>query len=332
MKLLFNNFDNHLKLYKPLLISKSMVRWPWKKEKKEEKKEEKIEQEVQEEGMEQQVEEFQQPQETQQVPQITEKRETIEEMTRNVYSSVLEIHREIDNVKKYIDNIGSKINGFDMVCQEIAKKIENYKKDVEELEKSLFPKIQSEIDTCRQRIEELEKNFKKQVENYESQLASIGEIVSRYKEISNKKGEYIKQITELKERLEKMEKEINRYEEIRKALERKGDKIVGIIGKYLKTSDNYDENAQKMIEALVYDEEDLIAAYKLGRELGYSREQLKNIAAAIALKNYRAWKLTNESKLINIGEDPERITRYIAEIALKASEDKRERIEKEIFK
>jgi hypothetical protein len=53
----------------------------------------------------------------------------------------------------------------------------------------------------------------------------------------------------------------------------------------LKTSNNYDENAQKIIEALDYDEEDLIDAYKLGRELGYSREQLKNIVAAIALKN-----------------------------------------------
>jgi hypothetical protein len=53
----------------------------------------------------------------------------------------------------------------------------------------------------------------------------------------------------------------------------------------LKTSSDYDENAQKIIEALDYDEEDLIVAYKLARELGYSREQLKNIAAAIALKN-----------------------------------------------
>jgi len=85
----------------------------------------------------------------------------------------------------------------------------------------------------------------------------------------------------------------------------------------LKTSSDYDENAQKMIEALDYDEEDLIDAYKLGRELGYSREQLKNIAAAIALKNYRAWELTNKYKLTNIGEDPEGIKMYIAETAVK---------------
>jgi serine/threonine protein kinase len=145
---------------------------------------------------------------------------------------------------------------------------------------------------------------------------------------------YTKTTKELKEELGNSEREINRYERIGKILlEEKGDKILGIIGKYLKTSSDYDENAQKIIEALDYDEEDLIAAYKLGRELGYSREQLKNIAAAIALKNYRAWELTNEDKLINIGEDPKGIKMYIAETAAKTSrKDLKERIIKEIFK
>jgi len=170
----------------------------------------------------------------------------------------------------------------------------------------------------------------KELKNCESQLASIGEIISKYKEIGNRKGEYIKQITELKERLGNLEREINRYERIGKILlEEKGDKIVGIIGKYLKTSSDYDENAQKMIEALDYDKEDLIDAYKLGRELGYSREQLKNIAAAIALKE----SMKQRDKVIkSIGEDPKEIRMYIAETAVKARKELKERLYEEIYK
>ena len=217
--------------------------------------------------------------------------------------------------------------------QKVAGKIESYKEDIKKLEESLFPSIQNEIDANRERIKGLEENFRNLVENYESQLASIEEVISKYKEMNNRKGEYIKQITELKERWGNLEREINRYERTGKILEEKGDKIVEIIGKYLKTSSDYDENAQKMIEALDYDEEDLISTYKLARELGYSREQLKNIAAAIGLKNYRAWELTNKYKLTNIGEDPEGIKMYIAETAAKTSrKDLRERIIKEIFK
>jgi len=267
-------------------------------------------------------------------PETVEKRETIEDMKKKVYIDVLEkIGTEIYDVKRRIDGIERKINEVNSVYQEVAKKIESYKKDIKQLEESLFPSIQKEIDAYRERIKGLEENFRKQVENYESQFASIGEVISKYKEMGNRKGEYIKQITELKERLGNLEREINRYEKIGKILEEKGDKIVGIIGKYLKTSSDYDENAQKMIEALDYDEEDLISTYKLARELGYSREQLKNIAAAIGLKNYRAWELTNKYKLTNIGEDPEGIKMYIAETAAKTSrKDLRERIIKEIFK
>jgi len=294
------------------------------KEKREEGKKEEIETQVQE---------IQQAQEVKEAPETVEKRETIEEMKKRVYSDVLKIKREIYDVKMSIDGKERKMNEVNSVYQEVAKKIESYKKDIKELEESLFPSIQKEIDDNRERIKGLEENFRKQVENYKSLLASIEEVISKYKEMDNRKGDYIKQITELKERLGNLEREINRYERIGKILEEKGDKIVGIIGKYLKTSSDYDENAQKMIEALDYDEEDLISAYKLARELGYSREQLKNIAAAIGLKNYRAWELTNKHKLTNIGEDPEGIKMYIAETAIKTSrKNLRERIIREIFK
>jgi hypothetical protein len=274
-----------------------------------------------------QVQEIQQAQEVKQAPETVEKRETIEDMKEKVCSD------DLCDVERRIDGIEKKINEINSENQEIAKKIESCKKDIKELEESIFPNIQKEIDTYRERIKRLEENLRKQEENYKSQLASIGEVISKYAEISNKKIEYIKQITELKEMLGNLEREINRYERIGKIPEEKVDKIAGIIGKYLKTSRDYDENAQKIIEALDYDEEDLIAAYKLGRELGYSREQLKNIAAAIGLKNYRAWELTNKYKLTNIGEDPEGIKMYIAETAAKTSrKDLRERIIEEIFK
>jgi len=202
--------------------------------------------------------------------------------------------------------------------QKVAGKIESYKEDIKKLEESLFPSIQNEIDANRERIKGLEENFRNLVENYESQLASIEEVISKYKEMNNRKGEYIKQITELKERWGNLEREINRYERTGKILEEKGDKIVEIIGKYLKTSSDYDENAQKMIEALDHDEEDLISAYKLARELGYSREQLKNIAAAIALKE----SMQQRDKVIkSIGENPKEIRMYIVKTAVNARKE-----------
>jgi len=310
-----------------------MARWIVEKIKKMEKIK-KGDKEKREEGkkeeIETQVQEIQQAQEVKQAPETVEKRETIEDMKKRIYSDVLKIGREIDDVKRRIDDIERKINEVNSVYQEVAKKIESYKKDIKELEESSFPSIQKEIDAYRERIKGLEENFRKQVEIYESQLASIGEVISKYKEMGNRKGEYKKQITELKEKLGNLEREINRYERIGKILEKKGDKIVGIIGKYLKTSSDYDENAQKMIEALDYDEEDLIATYKLARELGYSREQLKNIAAAIALK--KSMHQRDEVIKDNIGEDPEKIRMYIVETAVKARKDLKERLYEEIYK
>jgi DNA repair exonuclease SbcCD ATPase subunit len=259
------------------------------------------------------------------VPETVEKRETIEDMKKMVHSYVLEIKGKIDDVKSIIDGIEKRMNEVNSVYQELAKKIESYKKDIKELEESLFPSIQNEINVYRERIKRLEENFRKQEENYKSQLASIEEVISKYKEMGKRKGKYIKQITKLKERLGNLEREINRYY----ILEEKRDKIVGIIDKYLKTSSDYDENAQKMIEALDYEKEDLIAAYKLGRKLGYSREQLKNIAAAIALKESMRQR---DEVIKSIGENPKEIRIYIAETAVNARKELKERLYKEIYK
>ena len=143
--------------------------------------------------------------------------------------------------------------------------------------------------------------------------------------MDNRKWEYIKQITKLKERFGNLEREIKRYEGIVKNL----DKIVVIIGKYLKTSSDYDENAQKMIEALGYEKEDLIEVYKVGIEVGYSREQLKNIAAAIALKESMSQR---DEVIKSIGENPKEIRIYIAETAVNARKELKERLYKEIYK
>jgi chromosome segregation ATPase len=194
------------------------------KEKREEGKKEEIETQVQE---------IQQAQEVKQAPETVEKRETIEDMKERVYSDVLEIERKIYDVKRCIDSIEKKINEVNSVYQEVAKKIESYKKDIKELEESLFPSIQKEIDAYRERI----KGFD-------------------------------------------------------------------------------------------YEKGDLIDAYKLGRELGYSREQLKNIAAAITLK--KSMQQRGSYKIY--WKDPKEIRMYIVETAVKARKELKERLYEEIYK
>ena len=253
------------------------------------------------------------------------KKEKTEKIKEKIETQIEEIETQMQEVESGIIGIIDKVND---IVKNINEKINSCEQNIKKLEESLYDGCRKILGFYIERIKGLvEEDLKKQVGNYVYYRAQM---------------DYIKQITklkELKERLGNLEREIENYKRIVENYERivenyeriveNLDKIVVIIGKYLKTSSNYDENAQKIIEALEYNKEDLIDVYKVGIEVGYSREQLKNIAAAIALKESMRQR---DEVIKSIGENPKEIRIYIAETAVKAGEELKERLYKEIYK